>query len=428
MSPEEIKNILNIATWVLVAVIVISAFVAYGYIASQNKQNKLVAKRRWIESLPSFVSTEGVLGTFGGITLGLLFFDTQNLNVSIPLLLSGLKTAFFTSLAGMIGSLLLNRKVASLYDNLDEKGESADQTAYYSAMRANMQLLVKSMDKQNELLQGMNSVILLLKDHVSSMDVHIEQKMESQHQVLIQKFDNLSEIIKKSNTEALVDVMKQLTEDFQKQMGGLIQSLVERNFDQLTQSVERLNLWQQENKEQVAMLIQQYKDMESDMETSSQTLAKVSTDTQNLVGEGGKLGQLVAALNQVMIVDKTYLNVAQKLQETADLTKDNMVKFDDSTSKLNEWVRKQRDFVDSVQMLMAKLEEISKIKDYGGEFWRETKNKMEEGVGFLTNGSQEIEKQLNNLDERFYQRLSSTLAQLDACIQAMVKASKSKTF
>ena len=428
MSPEEIKNILNIATWVLVAVIVISAFVAYGYIASQNKQNKLVAKRRWIESLPSFVSTEGVLGTFGGITLGLLFFDTQNLNVSIPLLLSGLKTAFFTSLAGMIGSLLLNRKVASLYDNLDVKGESADQTAYFSAMRANMQLLVKSMDKQNELLQGMNTVMSSLKDNVSGMDTRIEQKMESQHQVLIQKFDNLAEIIKKSNTEALVDVMKQLTEDFQKQMGGLIQSLVERNFDQLTQSVERLNLWQQENKEQVSRLIQQYKDMESDMETSSNTLAKVSADTQSLVGEGGKLGQLVAALNQVMIVDKTYLNVAQKLQETADLTKDNMVKFDDSTSKLNEWVRKQRDFVDSVQMLMAKLEEISKIKDYGGEFWKETKNKMEEGVGFLTNGSQEIEKQLNNLDERFYQRLSSTLAQLDACIQAMVKASKSKTF
>ena len=100
-----------------------------------------------------------------------------------------------------------------------------------------------------------------------------------------------------------------------------------------------------------------------------------------------------------------------------------MVKFDDSNSKLNEWVRKQRDFVESVQVLMAKLEEIGKIKDYGGEFWKETRSKMEEGVGIIKNGSTEIEKQLTNLDERFYQRLSATLAQLDACIQAMVKAS-----
>ncbi|MDA6865078.1 hypothetical protein OSL55_29175, partial [Escherichia coli] len=64
-----------------------------------------------------------------------------------------------------------------------------------------------------------------------------------------------------------------------------------------------------------------------------------------------------------------------------------MVKFDDSTNKLNDWVRKQRNFVDGVQMLIAKLEEIEKIKDYGCEFWKETKSKMEEGVGIIRNGS-----------------------------------------
>ena len=98
------------------------------------------------------------------------------------------------------------------------------------------------------------------------------------------------------------------------------------------------------------------------------------------------------------------------------------MKFDDSTNKLNDWVRKQRNFVDGVQMLIAKLEEIEKIKDYGGEFWKETKSKMEEGVGIIRNGSKEIESQISGLDQHFYQRLSATLAQLDACIQAMVEA------
>ena len=90
---------------------------------------------------------------------------------------------------------------------------------------------------------------------------------------------------------------------------------------------------------------------------------------------------------------------------------------------LNEWVRKQRDFVEGVQLLIAKLEEISQLKDFGSDFWKETRSKMEESVGILKNGSQEIENQLTNLDERFYQRLNATLAQLDACIQSMVKAS-----
>lgn len=137
---------------------------------------------------------------------------------------------------------------------------------------------------------------------------------------------------------------------------------------------------------------------------------------------GGKLQQLIAALNKVILENQSYIEVTKKLQETAELTKDNMVKFDDSTNKLNDWVRKQRNFVDGVQMLIAKLEEIEKIKDYGGEFWKETKSKMEEGVGIIRNGSKEIESQISGLDQHFYQRLSATLAQLDACIQAMVEA------
>ena len=261
------------------------------------------------------------------------------------------------------------------------------------------------MKEQNKLLAGM----------VESVNGKLD--------VLTQKFEDFSEMLKKSNTDALVEVMEKLTEEFQKQMGTLIERLVQKNFDQLTQSVERLNLWQQENKNQVATLIQQFKDIESDFETSSTTLKKVSADTQLLVSEGGKLEQLISALNLVVLENKTYLNVAQQLQDAANLTKDNMVKFDDSTSKLNEWVRKQRDFVEGVQLLIAKLEEISQLKDFGSDFWKETRSKMEESVGILKNGSQEIENQLTNLDERFYQRLNATLAQLDACIQSMVKAS-----
>lgn len=250
----------------------------------------------------------------------------------------------------------------------------------------------------------------------------IERKMGETNTLLTNKFDEFSELLKKSNTEALVGVMKQLTTEFQKQMNGLIQRLVQENFEQLNKSVERLNAWQQENKNMIASLIQQYKDMETDFENSSTTLTKVSADTKALVGDGGKLQQLIAALNKVILENQSYIEVTKKLQETAELTKDNMVKFDDSTNKLNDWVRKQRNFVDGVQMLIAKLEEIEKIKDYGGEFWKETKSKMEEGVGIIRNGSKEIESQISGLDQHFYQRLSATLAQLDACIQAMVEA------
>ena len=549
--------------WLFTSIIILLAIGVYVWINKQADNNQLANKKRWIEFLPSLISTLGVLGTFGGITLGLALFDTDHLDVSIPKLLYGLKTAFLTSLAGMIGSMILSRKVSSLYDKEDKgvsdanqaaaviarsvesmkndnanalqevrneiKAQTANQNSFYADMNAfvkginsyiviqrgflqellnnsdiqkdtlitvsaslnkianneelpaihsDLDKLLVAFGEQGEKIQNMDENLKILKTSISNtsddvaelkklnqdisgcltgmVDIlgeiatateatsstedsilekfdtfgkfigdevdDIERKMGETNTLLTNKFDEFSKLLKKSNTEALVGVMKQLTTEFQKQMNGLIQRLVQENFEQLNKSVERLNSWQQENKNMIASLIQQYKDMETDFENSSTTLTKVSADTKALVGDGGKLQQLIAALNKVILENQSYIEVTKKLQETAELTKDNMVKFDDSTNKLNDWVRKQRNFVDGVQMLIAKLEEIEKIKDYGGEFWKETKSKMEEGVGIIRNGSKEIESQISGLDQHFYQRLSATLAQLDACIQAMVEA------
>lgn len=484
--------------WLFTSIIILLAIGVYVWINKQADNYQLANKKRWIEFLPSLISTLGVLGTFGGITLGLALFDTDHLDVSIPKLLYGLKTAFLTSLAGMIGSMILSRKVSSLYDKEDKgvsdanqaaaviarsvesmkndnanalqevrneiKAQTANQNSFYADMnafvkginsyivnqRGFLQELLNNSDIQKDTLITVSASLTGMADTLGEIATateatsstedsilekfdtfgkfigdevdDIERKMGETNTLLTNKFDEFSELLKKSNTEALVGVMKQLTTEFQKQMNGLIQRLVQENFEQLNKSVERLNSWQQENKNMIASLIQQYKDMETDFENSSTTLTKVSADTKALVGDGGKLQQLIAALNKVILENQSYIEVTKKLQETAELTKDNMVKFDDSTNKLNDWVRKQRNFVDGVQMLIAKLEEIEKIKDYGGEFWKETKSKMEEGVGIIRNGSKEIESQISGLDQHFYQRLSATLAQLDACIQAMVEA------
>ncbi len=49
----------------------------------------------------STIVSFGVLGTFVGIFIGLLGFDTANISHSVPQLLEGLKFAFLTSIVGM---------------------------------------------------------------------------------------------------------------------------------------------------------------------------------------------------------------------------------------------------------------------------------------------------------------------------------------
>ena len=515
-------------TWVFLGIIAVTFFVCFILVIKYKNSEKLVANRRIIEYFPSLVSTLGVLGTFWGITYGLMTFDTSDLDRSIPSLLDGLKTAFFTSLAGMTGSMFLsafiNKKqderdggvsdinqaageitksvkemsdanietIRSIQQQLTE--QEADRKAFYRTVG---EVMSRMADTQKTITSAIDSLVVLqrsqenslvnikdantsmlisfgnleeataqqtssissvvrysqeiseythhlgeildvisgmsgtedeinekvgkLKEIIHGEVIEIEDSMAKTNQLLESKFDEFTVLLKKSNTEALVEVMKKVTEEFQKQMNSLINKLIQENFDQLNSSVEKLNQWQQENKEMIASLTQQYKEMSDNFEATSSSLTRVKEDTTSLVSEGGKLHQLVEVLNQVIIEDERFIEVTKELHETANLSKSNMESFNESTKVLNEWVRKQRKFVEGVQLLIAKLEELNKIRDYGEQFWRGTKDKMEEGIGIITRGSQTLNSQLTSLDRQFYGRLSATLAELDNCITKMVE-------
>ena len=591
-------------TWICLVIILVAFIVCFVLVQKIKNSDKLVENRRVVEYFPTFISTLGVLGTFFGITMGLMAFDTTDLDKSIPGLLDGLKTAFFTSLAGMIGSMILSafigrkqdekeggisdinqaagticqavKQMSDLNKSTIEKlasqmeEQEKDRKAFYSTMGSVMESVKKtqasisesllsinksqsavesemhsvvinqrsqnevlfeatgsminsigrleensttqtshlaatqksiveiaefthhipdlvdlvegtvgtqeeintqvqklknildgevlqieeSMNKTNQLLErkfdeftellkksntealvevidlveGMvgtqeeiNAQVQKLKNILDGEVLQIEESMNKTNQLLERKFDEFTELLKKSNTEALVEVMKKVTEEFQKQMNSLINKLIQENFDQLNRSVERLNQWQQENKEMISSLTQQYKQMATNFEATSDSLDKVKDDTEALVSEGGKLRKIVDALNEVIVNDERFIKTADLLQKTAELSQSNMESFDASTKALNGWVRKQRNFVDGVTLLIDKLEEIAKIKDYGQEFWQGTKKNMEEGVGIIKQGSVTLQRSLVDLDRQFYARLNTTLAELDTCIQAMIK-------
>ncbi len=511
-------------TIVSTGIIIGVAVYFYIRIRSYSKKNELLQNNRWIDQYPSIVSTLGVLGTFFGITVGLLSFDTSDLDNSIPELLDGLKTAFFTSLAGMVGALWLSRVISRLFDKKDKgvsdinvaageicqavqkmsgalnttinvlvvniNNQTSQQNAFFNTVTSIMDaqksdvgalaervnaLLVQFQAQTvslNAVKQEMQQHTLVLSniqevlednkalaeksdtgivriertmneilDHTDALVsigdgvleevktfgqklhdevVEVEDKMESTNKLLTEKFNEFSDLLKKSNTEALVEVMKKVTEEFQKQMNSLISKLVQENFDQLNKSVEKLNEWQVENKEMISMLTTKYKEMADSFDGTSVTLSKVEDDTKKLVSDGGKLRQLIETLNKVIIEDKQFVEISKHLTETVALTKDNMQMFDQSTRALNDWVRKQRNFVDGVTLLIQKLDELNKIRDYNEEFWKDTKHKLEEGVGYIANGSKVLQSQLKELDKQFYARLSATLAELDTCIQAMI--------
>lgn len=508
---------LNTTTIVFFVLMGIVFFPSIGYVFVCHSKN-FNRNKRIIDSLPQVLSTLGVLGTFWGITQGLLDFNVHDINASIPKLLDGLRTAFYTSLAGMITSLILRAATDGKSDKVDG-GLSDMQNAQVEICKAiqrmseivctavsstktateelsatvtteikkiaatqsefSMQMLGTINQIQNDAhviseLNGVSGIlqtlqtnsnnlilsaqgqsgylrslvelgsdtskyIVTINDHTSHIGtgveeikslkgalhgevIEIEEAMQATNKLLVAKFDEFSELLQKSNTDALVEVMKNVSEEFNKQMTSLINKLIQENFDQLNKSVERLNTWQQENKEMIESLVAQYKQMAVDFEGTSTTLSEVSNDTQKLISRGGTLSQLVETLKSVMIDDARFSQITRSLSETVALTKNNIESFDETTNRLNLWVHNQHDFNDGVRTLIVKLDELNKIRDYGEDFWRDTKNHMDEGIAIIKQGSKSLNDQLLKLDERFYERLAATLAELDTCISAMIES------
>lgn len=118
----------NIAT-LICCIIIGGAFLVFFYITKTAKEDFLLKHKRTVDAFPSIISTLGVLGTFLGITIGLSGFDVNDLTRSIPILLGGLKTAFYTSLGGMLGSLILRHFCTDIKFDKEDGGISSTDAA-----------------------------------------------------------------------------------------------------------------------------------------------------------------------------------------------------------------------------------------------------------------------------------------------------------
>jgi len=91
-----------------------------------------------------------------------------------------------------------------------------------------------------------------------------------------------------------------------------------------------------------------------------------------------------------MIEDTKYQEIVNKLTSTIETIKTNTETFDETTNKLNEWILKEHNFKQSVDILISRLEEIENIKDINKDFWNQTREQLNEGVSLIANASEDL--------------------------------------
>src|SRR5258708_2007637 len=60
---------------------------------------------------PTILTMIGIFGCFLGISLGLMKFNTTDIEGSVPALVDGIKTAFWASVSGVAGALLIKMRL-----------------------------------------------------------------------------------------------------------------------------------------------------------------------------------------------------------------------------------------------------------------------------------------------------------------------------
>jgi hypothetical protein len=426
--------------------------------------------------IPSVFPTLGIFCTALGITIGIWNFNTADINGSLPQLLGGLKIAFIATMIGIIGLIIFQKWNALIQKEIEESPnrpvKHTDELAAINALNNNINELKLELIKAIELNldekvstrlkllwdeltilnktnkeynKQSNENLIVLKNTTNSSLVELNEQikflrddskkigeksnentkeiidaMTDNNKFIVKKFDEFSELMSKNNTEALVNVMKNVTEQFNKQMSELINRLVQENFAELNKSVQSMNEWQKENKDQIKKLTENFQKTTELFKISSETLSEVATNSKALTDDNSKLVNLVETLEKVMISDNKFEEITSNLFLTISTLKDTTESFEETTNKLNDWVRTERNFKDSADILIVKLEEF---RDFNSDVWNNYRKEMEKSVAIIKNVSNQFGNDLTNLNAEFYDRLDETLKNLDLCIQRFIPSS-----
>lgn len=348
------------------------------------------------ESIPGVFVTLGLLGTFLGITYGLIHFnvDAEYIKTSITELLEGLKNAFFTSISGIILSLIFGKFVKYQINNgkITERYED-EELQLFRSINTSLKEINESGDKRTE----------ILANAISKKVSVLEEKFEK----LYVKFDQVFENLAEQNAGAIQEALKEVIEDFNDVFRDFIGELVDKNFNKLTESIDALVKWQQQYKSDIESIRDAYAQMVEKHSEFVKITGNWVNNLDEIAGKSSALKGIVEEFKAAFNDDSNFSEIIGKIEnsvnELATTSKqvkslyDNLGKttssFDGLKDEVTEWLNKE----DGVrEQTIAVADALKEVK------------------------SMEV-TQIENMEESFNRRLANTLKGLDDVMLEQLK-------
>lgn len=287
-------------------------------------------KATFTDYAPTLLASLGILGTFAGIVIGLLAFNPAAIQESITDLLYGLQTAFFTSIFGVFLSIVFKAFESLLSRHEQETASTAeDQTdnsieGLLISQNQYLAQIAKSINDENTDSSLVNILKLYRSDAADQrkqvinamQSISANQEQQSQLQAdskaLLQaiterqevfanqlwlEMAKVSEALSKSATEQVITALKQVIVDFN---NNLTEQFGE-NFKQLNAAVGALVQWQENYRQQLEQMIEQYTQ-------GVQAITQTETSVAHISQESAQIPVVMEKLKSVLDVNQHQLD------------------------------------------------------------------------------------------------------------------------
>lgn len=344
-----------------------------------------------INQIGGIALTLGITGTFFGVFIGLLFFDTQDIEQSVPELLNGLKLAFATSLAGLSANIII--KTNPEFYRIKKPVESDDVgEEIVKAMR--------SMEKESKIVS--ESIVDLTKSISSDKDTSLVTQLQKIRAInsdgfedMTKSFNEFAEKMVADNTQNLIDALTDVMKDF----NSKINEQFGENFKELNSAVKLMLEWQKEYKNQVEALVSTYSSISKNLDDIDKTLSSSSKSHSEIIEANERLNTLVADFSSMV---NNFSELGEKASSSLPIIERSM---DSIVSKSDEYINK------SLTTIASNYDEFS-VKQR--EVLESYSNTLDTMVRSNADRITKLDEELGNELSKSLESLGSSLATLSS--------------
>lgn len=344
---------------------------------------------RFWNSIPAILVGFGILGTFVGLVWGLIpfsdtdFQNTEDIKNAIEGLLSGVSTAFVTSVWGMVTSLLfngvekltiggLNSEISNLHRTLDnlftltvqeeiafqQADELEQQTAALKSFSTDLANDIKSamMEGRQELIQELHSatkefsstITDQLEPTFNNLNLAIDELRKQKEESSTEAIEKLIEQFQSSLSTSTVTQMEELAKTVGEASQSL-KSLPDQIGEMITSIQEQINetrrLLSATSQEQTAQMNSMMEGMINSLQSVVDIAAKQTSE--QLDQQMGKMKDV--SDESIQMLQKTIADLQQSITETVTQQRDAIDKITSQTAQAST------DATDHLSQLIEKI-------------------------------------------------------------------------